>query len=105
MHKIWHGGKLDYDEFIKSKDNIFCVLQKGFNTSKMIYCIKKNSILKGIISDNTYELKDIKSLQIYEVSKNHKINYIKNNTTIENLEELTLKELDELFIRIYKEFE
>lgn len=105
MHKIWHGCRLSYDEFVQSKDKVFCVLQKGFNTSKLVYYTKEDETLKSLINDDTYNLEDCKVLQIYEVSNENKISYIEHNVPIENIKELNNTELDDLFIKTYKEFE
>jgi hypothetical protein len=108
MHSIFHGWQLAYKDLENAKDKIFCILENGSTTCKLVYYITdkkdKEKTLKSLISDNLYTYKEIKTgnLKIYKVTEDNKVNYIRHNIKIDDID---IKNLDELFIKTYQEYE
>lgn len=109
MNKIFHGGQLTIKEINNSDKNIFCILEQGLNTCKLVYYIKEKQdnkwILKSIISDNVYGETEINnnSIKVHQVTDNNKINYIINNEP--SIEVGEIEDIDELFLKTYKQYE
>jgi len=108
MHVIYHGKQMSIQEITASKDSIYCILEKGTNSSKLRYCVleKQNNklIFKSIISDEVYDETAVNnnSIIVYQVIDKNKLGYINNNISIDEDE---IHNLNTLFINTYKEYE
>lgn len=97
MKKVYYSMKLTPTEIKNSKDKIFCIWETNGLTCRSVYYIKEEDKLNSLINDNSYDISQLETVKVYEVTEDNKLNYIKDYSN----DEIDTKNIDDIFIKLY----